>query len=97
MKNMHKTTHDSHLTGVHWPIHRHRHRVGTKGDLDTGAGGTHRGARWRTEEVVYVTARSLDGVVYSPVCPSPKMRPHVIEHLSATLSTPQADRELKID
>ena len=24
MQNMHKTTHDRHLTGVHWPINRGR-------------------------------------------------------------------------
>ena len=44
MQNMHKTTYDRHLTGVHRPIHRGWCRgSGTKGDLSTRAGSAHRG------------------------------------------------------
>ena len=61
MQNMHKTTHDRPLTGVHWPIHRGWCRgSGTKGALSTSTGGTHRGARWGAEAVVHVTTRALD-------------------------------------
>ena len=47
MQGMHKSTNDRPLTGVHWPIHRGWCRAsGTKGDLSTSTGGTHRGAGW---------------------------------------------------
>ena len=58
MQNMHKSTHDRPITGVHWSIHRCR-SSGTKGDLSTSTGGTHRGAGWRTEAIIYVTARGV--------------------------------------
>ena len=51
MQNMHKTTHDGPLTGVHWPINRcrgSRARV----SLSTRAGSAYRGARWETKAVV---------------------------------------------
>ena len=55
MQNMHKSTHDRPLTGVHWPIHRGWCRgSGTKGDLSTSTGGTHRGAGWRTEAIIHI-------------------------------------------
>ena len=55
---MHKTTHDRHLTGVHWPIHRSRCRgSGTKGDLSTSTSCKYRGSGRRTEAVVYITAK----------------------------------------
>ena len=48
MQNMHKTSHDRALTGVHWPVHRSRCRgSGTKGDQSTSTGGMLRGAEWR--------------------------------------------------
>ena len=54
------TTHDRHLTGVHWPIHRSRFRgSGARVGLSASTDGTHRGAGWRTEAVVHVTARGL--------------------------------------
>ena len=73
MQNMHKSTHDRPLTGVHWPIHRGWCRdSGTKGDLGTSTGGAHRGAGWRTEAIIHVILRgALSAVyVYGPVCPS---------------------------
>ena len=55
MQNMHKSTHDRPLTGVHWPIHRAWCRGSrTKGDLSTSTSSTYRGAGWRTE-AVYIT------------------------------------------
>ena len=49
MQNMHN------LTGVYWPIHRGWCRgSGTKGDLSTSTGDTHRGAGWRTEAIIYM-------------------------------------------
>ena len=53
MRNIHKLTHDRPLTGVHWPIHRGWCRgSGTKGDLSTSTGDTHRGAGWRTDAII---------------------------------------------
>ena len=64
MQNMHKSTHDRPLTGVHWPIHRGWCRgSGTKGDLSKSTGGTHRGAGWRTEAIIHITARGLDRII----------------------------------
>ena len=63
---VHKSTHDRPLTGVHWPVHRGWFRgSGAEGDLSTSTVGAHRGTGWRTEAVVYVTARGLDNVVDS--------------------------------
>ena len=62
----HTITHDGPLTGVHWPIHRDWCRgSGTKGDLSTCTGDTHRVAGWRTKAPVH--ARVLGCVVYSVV------------------------------
>ena len=60
MQNMHKTTHDGPLTGVHWPIHR---CSGARVGLSTSAGSAHRDARRATKAVVYITARGLGSVV----------------------------------
>ena len=69
MQNMHKTTHDRPLTGVHWPIHRGWCRgSGTKGDLSTSTGGAHRGAGWRTETIIHVTTRGLDRIIDRTIC-----------------------------
>ena len=69
MQNMHKTTHDRPLTGVHWPIHRGWCRgSGTKGDLSTSTGGTHGGAGWRTEAIIHVTTRGLDRIIDRTIC-----------------------------
>ena len=64
MQNMHKSTHDRPLTGVHWPIHSGWCRgSGTKGDLSTSTGGTHNGAGWRTVAIVHITTRGLDRII----------------------------------
>ena len=64
MQNMHKSTYDRPLTGVHWPIHRGWCRgSGTKGNLSTSTGDTHRGAGWRTEAIIHITTRGLDRII----------------------------------
>ena len=61
---MHKSTHDRPLTDVHWPIHRGWCRgSGTKGDLSTSTGDTHRGAGRRTEAIIHITTRGLDRII----------------------------------
>ena len=68
MQNMHKTTYDGPLTGVHLPYHKGR---GSRArvSLSTCAGSTHREARWGTKAVVYITARGLGSVTDGSVCP----------------------------
>ena len=69
MQNMHKTTHDRPLTGVHWPLHRGWCRgSGTKDDMSTSTGGTHRGAGWRTKAIIHVTARGFDSITDRTIC-----------------------------
>ena len=68
MQNMHKTTHDGPLTGVHLPDHGSRGN-GARVSLSTCAGRTHRGARRGTKAVVYITARGLGSVLDGSVCP----------------------------
>ena len=55
MQNMHKTTHDRPLTGVHWPIHRCR-GSGVGMGVRTDTGGTRRKGGL-PYAVVYITAR----------------------------------------
>ena len=55
MQNMHKTTYDGPLTGVHLPIHRCR-GSGAGVGMSTRAGSTHRGAGRGSKAVVYITA-----------------------------------------
>ena len=62
MQNMHKSTHDRPLTGVHWPIHRGWCRgSGPKGDLSTSTGGSHRRTGWRTDYniIIYMYTRTV--------------------------------------
>ena len=69
MQNMHKTTHDRPLTGVHLPDHGSRGRgSGAKDDLSTSTGDTHRGAGWRTEAIIHVTTRDLDRIIDRTIC-----------------------------
>ena len=65
MQNMHKTTHDGPLTGVHLPNHGSR-GSGARMSMSTCAGSTDRGARRGTKAVVYITARGLGGVISAP-------------------------------
>ena len=68
MQNMHKTTHDGPLTGVHLPIHRCR-GSGARVGLCTRAGSAHRGAGRGTKAVAYITARGLGSVIDGSICP----------------------------
>ena len=65
MQNMHKTTHDGPLTGVHLPDHGSR-GGGGRVSLSTRAGSAHRGAM---RGMVYITARGLGSVIDGSVCP----------------------------
>ena len=67
MQNIHKTTHDRPLTGVHWPIHRGRGR-GARVGLSTDTGTAHRGAGQGTKAVVYITARGLGSDIDGSIC-----------------------------
>ena len=96
MQNLHKSTHDRPLTGVHWPIHRGWCRGSrTKGDLSTSTSCTHRGAGWRTEAIIHITTRGLDRIIDRTIRMSTR-RPKAMDRLSATTSTPHADRESKM-
>ena len=78
MQNMHKTTNDRPLTGVHGPIHR-----SSEVDLSTSTGGrTHRGAGWRTEAIIHITTRGLDRIIDSTICPSLRVQ-EAMDHLRA--------------
>ena len=56
MQNMHKSTHDRPLTGVHWPIHRAgAGGSGTKSDLSTSTSSTYRGAGYGRPLTAYIT------------------------------------------
>ena len=64
MQIMHKTTHDRHLTGVHWPIHRSRCRGNSN---PQSPGSMHRGVGQGTERVVDIAMRSICSVITSPI------------------------------
>ena len=68
MQNMHKTTHDGPLTGVHLQDHGSR-GSGARVSLSTCAGSTHRGARRGAKTVVYITARGLGNIIDGSVFP----------------------------
>lgn len=68
MQNMHKTTHDGPLTGVHLPDHGSRGSRARVG-LSTRAGGTHRGAGRGSKAVVYITAKGFGRVIGGSICP----------------------------
>ena len=70
MQNKHKTTHDRHLTGVHWPINRGRvwgSRGGRGGRASTG--GPRWGAGRGAEAIVHITARGLGSIINDSIRP----------------------------